>query len=291
MPKERRVTRRQFLMGCSAAIAAMAGARLTHVAFADPLAAGGYNDEILVAIFLRGGWDALNVIPPIAGDDRGYYEAARPALAGPVAGPGAALPLNAQLGLHPALAPLLPFYQAGHLAVVHAVGHTEDSRSHFDSMQYIELGTPGIKTTATGWISRHLQSAPNLPPSIFMPAMSAGSSLTTSLLGSPDAVAMSSASGFSLGSNWQWGASQRSALRELYQGSSWLHAAGSETLDALDVIETATGDNYTPSNGAVYPPGSFGNSLKAVAQMIKAGVGLRAATIDLGGWDTHEHQG
>jgi uncharacterized protein (DUF1501 family) len=285
--KSRKVNRRQFLMGCSAAIAAMAGARLTNLAFADPFSTA-YNNEILIAVFLRGGWDALNVVPPISGPDRGYYESARSNIQVPVA---SAVQINAQFGLHPALAPLLPLYQAGHLAVVHAVGLTEDTRSHFDAMQYMELGTPGVKTTATGWITRHLQSAPNLPPSIFLPAVSAGSSQAAALLGSDEAAAIAGPDSFTMGGHWRWGDPQRSSLRALYSGSNWLYEAGTETLNTLDVIEAAGFENYVPANGADYPNGSFGDSLQTVAQLIKADLGLRAATIDLGGWDTHEHEG
>lgn len=288
MPDAKRVSRRQFLQGCSAAIAAMAGARLTHVAFADPTAPGSYNEEMLVVVFLRGGWDALNVVPPIAGADRGFYEAAREELKLPV---NQAINLNGQFGLHPSLAPLVPLYQAGHMAIVHAVGLTYDTRSHFDAMQFMELGTPGVKTTATGWITRHLESAANLPSSILLPALSAGSNQATSLLGSTEAAAMSSPSGFNINGNWQWGDAQRVALRDMYGGSNWLYEAGTRTLDTIDVVETAGSTTYTPANGAVYPNGSFGANLKAIAQMIKADLGLRVATVDLGGWDTHENQG
>jgi uncharacterized protein (DUF1501 family) len=287
MPIKAKVTRRKFLIGCSAAIAALAGARLTHLAFAEP-DSNGYNDEILVAVFLRGGWDALNVVPPLDGPDRGYYEEARANLNVPA---NVLLHLNNQFGLHPALAPLFNLYQAGHLALVHAAGLMEDTRSHFDAQQFIELGTPGVKTTATGWITRHLQSAPNLPPSIFLPALSAGNAQAQSLLGSNEAAAMVSPDSFSIGGNWRWGDAQRAALRALYTGDNWLYGAGTQTLNTLDVIEAAGVGHYTPANGAVYPDGSFGNNLQTVAQLIKANLGLRTATIDLGGWDTHEYEG
>jgi uncharacterized protein (DUF1501 family) len=288
MPDTQRLSRRQFLQGCSAAIAAMAGARLTHVAFADPDAPGSYNEEILVVVFLRGGWDALNVVPPIAGPDRGHYEAARQYLKLPV---NQALPLNAQFGLHPSLAPLVPLFQAGHLAIVHAVGLDYDTRSHFDAMQYLELGTPGEKITPKGWITRHLETAANLPSSILLPALSAGSSQATSLLGSTEATAMTSPASFNIAGHWHWGDAQRSALRDMYTGSHWLYQAGSRTLDTLDLVESVGSASYVPANGAVYPSGSFGDNLKAIAQMIKADLGLRVATVDLGGWDTHENQG
>ncbi|MDE3090160.1 MAG: DUF1501 domain-containing protein [Chloroflexota bacterium] len=281
-----KITRRQFLVGCSAAIAATAGARLTQVAFASPDAIASPNEEILVVVFLRGGWDALNVVPPIDGADRGFYEHARATLKIPAQGANPALRLNAQFGLHPALAPLHDLYQARKLAVVHAVGMNADTRSHFDAMEYIERGTPGAKSTTTGWLTRHLATAPNLPSSILMPALSAASQ-PTALLGSPNAVAMSTPSDFSLDDDGD----QRAVLRKLYRGDSWLHQAGAQTLHAIEVIEKANPGEYTPTNGAEYPDGEFGDNLKTIAQMIKLNVGLQAVTVDLGGWDTHEHQG
>jgi uncharacterized protein (DUF1501 family) len=287
----KRISRRQFLVGCSTAIAAMAGARLTKIAFADPAQAELFNQDILIVIFLRGGWDALNVVPPIAGPDRSYYQSARVELQVPASGVGAALNLNGQLGLHPSMAPLHSLYQAGKLAIVHAAGMTSDTRSHFDAMQYMELGTPDSKTIGSGWLTRHLESAPNLPGTILLPAVSTGDSQAMSLLGSNEAVAMNNPADFSFNGHWDYEDLQRLTLRQLYSGDTWLYQAGSQTLDAIDLIESANPGTYTPANGAVYPDGSFGSHLKSLAQLIKMEVGLRVATIDLGGWDTHENQG
>jgi uncharacterized protein (DUF1501 family) len=134
------MSRRHFLVGCSGAIAAMAGARITDVSFAT---AQIPSDETLVVVFLRGGWDAINVTPPLAGPDRAAYEAARPYLKIPTTGKNAALKLNDQFGLHPGLGALMEFYQGKQLAIVQAVGMpTTDTRSHFDAMRYMEMGTP-----------------------------------------------------------------------------------------------------------------------------------------------------
>ena len=244
-----------------------------------------------MVVFLRGGWDALNVVPPIAGSDRGAYESARSELKVPVSGQGAALNLNSQFGFHPAMAPLYDLYQNGSLAVVHAVGITSDTRSHFDAMQFIELGTPGNKNTSTGWLTRHLETAPLLPGTILLPALSAGGGQSASLLGSREAAAMSSPDDFSFSGHWYYSDPQRVALRNLYDGDTWLYQAGTKTLDTVDLIESLNPGTYVPANGAVYPTGSFGDNLQAIAQMLKMEVGLRVATIDLGGWDTHEHQG
>lgn len=283
-------TRRQFLQGCSAAIAAMAGARLSNLAFANLESPMAENNDILICVFLRGGWDALNVIPPIAGTDRGYYESARANLKIPTSGTNSTLALDDRFGFHPALAPLHELYKAKRLAVVHAVGLTADTRSHFDAMQFMELGTPGAKSSTTGWITRHLNSIG--VGNALIPALSAGSSQPVSLSGLTNSTTMSSANSFKLGGHWKYIEQQQAALRQMYGSSnSWLHLAGLNTLNAVDTIEQASAGNYTPANGATYPNGSFGDQLKTIAQMIKMNLGLRAATVDFGGWDSHENQG
>jgi len=267
------------------------GTRLTQVGFAAPDASGNENQDILIVLFLRGGWDALNVVLPIAGDDRGNYEAARPELQIPLTSEGAALPLDDRFGFHPEMAPLLDLYQDRKLAVVHAVGLKHDTRSHFDAQQFIENGTPGIKSTTTGWITRHLESDPNLPESLPIPALAAGSSLPNSLLGSGTAVAMNRISDFSFYGNWKYKEAQRAALYNMYDGDTWLYQAGTHTLDAVGLIEDANLGDYVPDNGAVYPDNSFGDHLQLIAQLIKAELGIRTATLDRSGWDTHENEG
>lgn len=281
-------TRRGFMVGCSAAIASFTGG-LSFTAFSSMAAEP--SQEIAVIVFLRGGMDGMNLAPPIAGPDRGYYEAKRSQIAVPAAGANAALPLNELIGLHPAAAPLFDLYQSKHLAVVHAAGLTSDTRSHFDAMQYMELGTPGSKSQTTGWLTRHLLTANNLPSEIIMPAMATGNLQPNSLLGSRESIGMASPDDFNFNGHWRYGDWQRASLRSMYGGSSWLHQAGVQTLNALDVVEYANPGSYIPGNGAVYPGGSFGDSLQTVAQIIKMQLGLRVATVDLGGWDTHEYQG
>ncbi len=283
------ISRRGFMVGCSAAIAAMAGGRLGYVAFGSPLQEP--NQEILVVVFLRGGMDGLSVVMPIAGNDRGYYESNRADIAIPTSGTNAALPLSDFFGLHPAGAPLHGLYQDKKLAVIHAAGLMSDTRSHFDAMKYMELGTPGSKSATNGWLTRHLQTAGALPANAIMPALSVGSLSPTSLAGSTEAIGMTSPNSFTFGGNWRYTESQRQMVRNMYQGSSWLHNAGIQTLDAVDVVEYGNPGNYTPENGAAYPNNSFGRNLQTVAQMVKLQLGLKVATIDLGGWDTHDAQG
>jgi uncharacterized protein (DUF1501 family) len=268
--------RRQFLQGCSAAIAAMTGARLTNLAFAKQ----GEQTDTLVVVFLRGGWDALNVVPPISGDDRGFYEKARPDIK-----ITDLLQLNDQFGLHPALNPLYDLYQAGKMGVVHAVGLNHDTRSHFDAQEYIELGTPGSKSITSGWITRHLQQT---GASSILPVMATNGS-PTSLLNFVPTVNLNDPSDFS-----QWGndlvSSQQAALRQMYKGDSILHRAGLRTLEALNIVSPLVEKEYQPSNGAFYNDDELGQQLKTIAQMIKLDAGLKVAAVDFGGWDTHEYE-
>ncbi|MBC7879326.1 MAG: DUF1501 domain-containing protein [Anaerolineales bacterium] len=268
--------RRNFLQGCSYAIASMAGARLTNLSFAEQ----NNSADTMVVVFLRGGWDALNVVPPLQGDDRGIYEQARPDIK-----ISELLQLNDQFGLHPALAPLHDLYQAGNMGIVHAVGLDHDTRSHFDAQEFIELGTPGSKSTTSGWITRYLQG---VGASSILPVLST-SGQPTSLLNFTPTVSLSTPEDFS---QWDNGlvASQQKALRQLYSGDSLLHRAGTRTLDALNVVSPLVEAEYQPSNGASYNDDEFGQQLKTVAQMIKLETGLRVAAVDYGGWDTHEYE-
>ncbi len=154
-PLRTTLSRRGFIVACSAA--AFIGSRISQAVFASSAAAEDQGD-VLVTVFLRGGWDVMNVVPPIDGADRGWYEAARPSLKMPNQGTGAALRLTDQFGLHPGMTRLYELYQAQKLAIVHAVGLNVDTRSHFEAQQFIETATPGIKNTGTGWVGRHLQS-------------------------------------------------------------------------------------------------------------------------------------
>jgi uncharacterized protein (DUF1501 family) len=229
----------------------------------------------------------MNVVPPIAGADRGHYEAARPTLKVPTQGTGSALRLNDQFGLHPGMVRLHELYVAQKLAIVHAVGLNVDTRSHFEAQQFIETATPGVKNTGTGWVGRHLLSTSGPLNGALLPAVAAGGSQPITLAGAPEAVSIAAIDDFDL----QAEPFQKAALRRLYEGDSWLHASGAQTFQAIDTVQRASVSEYTPAKGAAYPSGEFGENLKTIAKLIKLGVGLRAATVDLGGWDTHEGQG
>ncbi len=250
--------------------------------------------DTLVCIFLRGGVDGLSAVVPY-GEGAALYDA-RPTqrVAEPGNAAGAALELDGFFGLHPALAPLADIYHDGDLSVVHAVGSTDASRSHFDAMQYMENGTPGVKMTSTGWLGRHLKSAAWQNGSPFR-AVGIGAMLPASLRGGTP-LSLRSIADFHL--RGRQGEVQRmeQMLADLYT----LHTPGEmlgpqadlvfQTVEMLDALET---HSYQPAGGASYPEDhhGFGKGLAQIAQLIKAEVGLEVACLDLGGWDTHEEQG
>ncbi|MCS6882626.1 MAG: DUF1501 domain-containing protein [Oscillochloridaceae bacterium] len=293
------VTRREFLVGCSAAIAALAAGRVSQLIFADPVGAAG-SDEILVVVFLRGGCDGLSLLCPY--DDPAYRQA-RGTLALPLTGQNAPLRIDprnpsygaSSFGLNSKMPHLRELYDAGRLAMIHACGLNDDTRSHFDAMDYMERGTPGNKTTGSGWITRHLQTS-GLTTGL-LPAVSAGNQTPASLLAYRDAVAMSNPRSFTINTHWRYNRPEESyplmrALENFYPGSGLnpVDVAGRRTIETIKAIRAANPGNYTPRDGVTYPGGSFGNALRTVAQLVKMEQGLRIATVDLGGWDTHENQ-
>jgi uncharacterized protein (DUF1501 family) len=249
--------------------------------------------DVMVAIFLRGGWDALNVIVPY-GEGAQYYDK-RPTLAirEPDGSDSSAIDLDGFFGAHPALRPLTEVYQQGALAVVHAVGSPNPSRSHFDAMEYIERGTPMEKTTATGWIGRHLQSTAWKNDSPFR-AVGMGTMVPTSMRGPVSALALKSIADFHLGGrDDQLNMIQRtlSGLYAVEAPTDMLSSQAADVFSTMNLLAEMSAIDYEPANGAEYPDNEYGLGLKQVAQLIKAEVGLEVACVDVGGWDTHESQG
>lgn len=247
------------------------------------------NNKILVAIFQRGGADGLSMVPPVG--DPEYY-ALRPTLAipRPGEGDGAALKLDDTFGLHPALSSLAPLYQAGALAMVHAVGSPKPTRSHFDAQDFIEGGIPGA-LAPDGWLNRAMQTEAAGDFGAFR-AVALQSNLPRSLFGRAPAVAMGSVAEFKLRTGQLSTAGARS-FEALYASAVdvALRNTGNETFEALHLLEKAKLEEMPVQHGAEYPNSPLGKRLKDVARLIRADIGLEVAATDCGGWDTHVAQG
>ena len=282
------LTRRGFMRNGALALVgtSMIPAFLTRSIYAqmDTAAASGKK---LVVIFQRGACDGLNVVVPYA--EPNYY-AMRPDIA---LKEKELLDLNGFFGLHPAMAPLKPLYDAGHLAIVHAAGSPDPTRSHFDAQDYMESGTPGVKATPDGWLNRALQGSPDhAKPSPFR-AVALGPQVPRTLQGSVPAVAVANLQDFSVGGKGPQPSPVANAFQAMYDQSSdtVLHGTGQETFEAVRMLRSADPAHYTPAGGASYPTTPFGNSMKQTAQLLKANLGVEAAFSDIGGWDTHQNQG
>jgi uncharacterized protein (DUF1501 family) len=241
------------------------------------------RNKVLVAVFQRGAVDGLNVVVPHG--EAAYYTL-RPSLAipRPDGTADAAIDLDGFFGLHPSLRPLKPIYDAGHLAIVHAAGSPDPTRSHFDAQDYMESGTPGFKATPDGWMNRALVPERQESP---VRAVSLGTDLPRSLRGRNQAVAINNLNQFRV---------RDTRADQLFESmydtthDQVLNATGRETFEAVKLVESIASEPYTPAPGAVYPRGRLGQSLQQIARLIKAGAGLEVAFTDVGGWDTHVNE-
>jgi len=243
--------------------------------------------DVLIFIFLRGGMDGLQAAPPYADP---ALQRQRPTLA--MRAPGrerACVDLDGHFGLHPALAPLKELFDEGALAVIQGVGSPDSTLSHFEAMQTMERGVSDGRSTATGWIARHLlaHGAESMSP---LRAVVFDRLLPKSMQGALAAMALPSLKDFSLRTAGAGGV-YRDCLWALYpQDDRLLQRSGAGVLRLLQRLEEVRRHPYRPSGGAAYPEGSFGSGLRQAAQLIKADIGLEIAQVDLGGWDSHAAQ-
>lgn len=283
------MNRRQVLTAASlAAISWIGGARsaLAQVVV-NP---SRESDEVIVVIFLRGGADGLNVVVPYRED--AYYRL-RPSLAlAPPSKPSKdrVLDLDGFFAFHPAMAPLLPYFAEGHLAVVHACGSFDETRSHFDAMSAMERGLATASGEQTsGWLARYLDQ-PAAHSDSALRAIAFGDVLPDSLRGATAAMAMSSLDDFKLQVPGEFGGNFQRAIHEQYsKHNDAVSIAGRQTLRALEQLNELSLGAQKP--GASYPNSDLGAALRQVSTLVKAGVGLEVACLDKGGWDTHVAQG
>lgn len=252
----------------------------------------GASDKTLVCIFLRGGADTLNMFVPYADDT--YYKI-RPTISipHPKSGKGkdASLKLDDFYSLHPKLAPVLPIYKEGRMAVVQAVGTDNPTGSHFETQDQMDHGDAYKKTSGGGWLARYLRArfGNNLTP---LSAVSIGPFLPESLRGAPGASAIYSIDEIRIKAPSENPAIAAKALTDLYGAEvGLLSGPGMDTLNLLKRVETLRAVEYKPAKGAEYSDSGFARGLREVARLIKADVGLEVACVDLDGWDTHFVQG
>jgi uncharacterized protein (DUF1501 family) len=257
---------------------------------ARTVSAASPRRQVLVTIFQRGAVDGLNMIVPFG--ERDYY-ASRPsiAIARPGSDPDAALDLDGFFGMHPRLAPLKPLYDARQLAVVHACGSPDGTRSHFDAQDYMETATPGRKSTQDGWLNRYLHAREHEKATPFR-AVALAPQLPRSLQGVAPALAIGQIGQFGIRAGQASDMVQSSFEAEYAAAAeSVLHQTGKEAFEAVRMLRTADPRRYAPENGADYPRSAYGEALEQIAQLIKADVGLEVAFAESGNWDHHVNEG
>jgi uncharacterized protein (DUF1501 family) len=266
------LTRRELLktsaLGMSAFFLPLASPRRARAAGSEP---------VLVTLFLRGGADPLTLVVPHG--DPSYY-ALRPTLQ---VAPGTELDLDGFFGFHPALAPLLPLYQGQQLAVLHATGSSDPTRSHFDAQDFMETGAPGQKGVSNGWLNRALAEIGGGDP---LAGVSLRNAATRSLGGPVPNVAFRSVAEFAVAGDFP--AERRAALQALYAGigDSLLGGSIGNAFAALDRVQTVA----AALPGAVYPETDLGGALADAARLIKGDLGVKLIALDSGGWDHHADQ-
>jgi uncharacterized protein (DUF1501 family) len=239
-----------------------------------------------VHVFLRGGADGLNLVCPYG--EAEYYDL-RGGIAHPRPGQAnGVVNLDGHFGMHPEFAPLEPLWRDGRLAFVHAVGNPRLTRSHFDAQDFMESGTPGDKTTNTGWLNRAVARIPGSPVT---EAVAFSAQLPRSFLGGEPVLVAQSLAAFDIRAP-RWKPEADTLLRALYQPpNTEVGRVGRETFAAIAAIAQMPASAGTPANGAVYPSAAVGNSLRQAAQIIKAGLGTRCVFVNVnGGFDTHANQ-
>jgi uncharacterized protein (DUF1501 family) len=278
-------SRRIFIKSGAAAMLSLGFAPgfLTRVA-----EAATSRKRLLVAIFQRGAVDGLNMVVPYG--EAEYYRL-RPSIA--VARPGgiagvaeAAIDLDGFFGLHPRMAPLAPLWTNGSLAIVHACGSPDHTRSHFDAQDYMETATPGVKSTRDGWLNRCLQASGTADP---LRGVAVARQMPRSLAGRAPALAFASAGAFDVRGDM---ASMR-AFEAAYGTSSdsLLKAGGKDAFEAMKTLREAGGGTSAPAAGVEYPRSPFGQAMQEVARIAKADVGLEIAFAESTGWDHHVNEG
>lgn len=237
--------------------------------------------QLLVNVFLRGGADGLNLVVPHGDPDYLRFRSTI-GIAAPDSS-GGCLDLDGFFGLHPAMDPLLPLYADGQLAVLHALGTDDTTRSHFSAQDRLEHAGPTGQDLGSGWLARHLRLR-STPPGP-LTAVAFGDKLPECLRGAPSVTVLEGLDDLPLDAS----ADFAEAVAVLYaEAGGLLGDAGGQTLASLDKVRQLRDQ---PGSGVVYPEGRFGRHLEALARLVHGDVGVELANVDLDGWDTHFVQG
>ena len=239
----------------------------------------------LVCIFQRGAADGLNSLVPHGDSD--YYLHRNTIAVPPPGETGGAINLDGFYGLHPALSPLKPIYDAGDMALIHAAGIPHGSRSHFSAQGLVERGVADKSGPGTGWLGRHLSLTPSQSDSAFHTVAISGN-IPVSLQGSAEPLAISDLAEFGFDQGII-DTGYPTALETLFHNSIPFANSAQAALAAMAELKTANLSAITPANGANYPETTLGNRLKQAGQLLRSNLPVEVICIDSDGWDHHEN--
>jgi uncharacterized protein (DUF1501 family) len=241
--------------------------------------------KLLIAIFQRGAVDGLNMVVPYGEAD---YYTLRPTIAIPRPGAaGGAVDLDGFFALHPRMEALKPLWDNSSLAIVHACGSPDQTRSHFDAQDYMETATPGIKSTRDGWLNRCLQATSSDTSPLRGVALTR--QMPRSMQGHAPTLAVGNVDQF----NVRGGMAEERALETAFAGSSdsLLNGSAKAAFEAMRTLRGSTSGPYTPRAGVEYPRSPFGQALQEIARIAKSDVGLEIAFAEASNWDHHVAEG
>jgi len=290
-PEYRGLSRREFIASSSSlsAAALVFPDWLPRITFANNFSS---TRDIIVSVFLRGAADGMAMVIP---HFEPRYFSLRPNIRTPAPDSLAAnraIALDNRFSIPPAMSGLLPAYRAGDLLVMHAAGQrTNNSRSHFDAQRYMEVGKPADPDISSGWLGRHLATVPPIAAAPVLRGIGLSTGLAKTLVGAPQTLPIADPDNYGIGGSATTRAARMALLKDNYEGSvNPLRAAALDAVGTIDVLSRLNINAYTPASGATYPNTGFARGLRSIAALIKSDIGLEAASIDIGGWDTHAMQ-
>ncbi len=264
------LTRRRFLQTGAAGLATLA----MPLGIGQRAGAAG-TDKVLVVLFLRGGADGLHLVPPTL--DPAYYDL-RPTLQVPA---GSELTLDSSFGMHPALSELHGLFHQRKLDVIHAIGSPDDTRSHFDAQDFMELAAPGDRSANQGWLNKTLE---RIGGGDALAGVTLDIAKDLSLQGPAQSLQLRSVSTYALQGTPV--AKRRAGLSSLYDTPGDL--LSDHTQEAFDVLDRVNSVDLVTQ--APYPGTPLASQLAEIAALIKADIGVRIATTSAHDWDTHDRQ-
>jgi uncharacterized protein (DUF1501 family) len=291
------LSRRQFITASAgiASAAAFFPAWLPKIVMSNHYAS---NRDIIVSVFMRGGADGLSIAVPFA--DPNYY-ASRSTIAIPRPDSSASTKgvnldgffmfPQAMVGNAAGTGGLMPAFAGNDLLIVQATGQLNNSRSHFDAQRYMEVGKPVDPNLVTGWLGRHLASMPPLKSDALLRGIGVSSGLQKTLVGGPKTLPIADPTNFTIGGATATQPQRIAFLQGDYAPADEpMHSAALDATNTVALLKSVNFSGYVPANGAAYPNSSFGRALRSVAVLIKNDIGIEAAQVDIGGWDTHSGQ-